>query len=83
MLAYQQTRAICGSILTERRPQSASVVQMFLDQQRANLASIPTGLTLKSNDQLIGNCGIRLESVDTMKGHRYELSPEHWGWLCD
>ena len=35
---------------------------------------------LKSSQQLIGNCGIRLKSADAQEGDLgYELSPDHWG----
>jgi RimJ/RimL family protein N-acetyltransferase len=54
---------------------------MFLDQQRVEpRLKYQLALTLKSNQHLIGNCGIRLESADAHEGDiGYELSPQYWG----
>lgn len=83
VLAYQQDpRYLRFNPWTERTPAEVQAfVQMFLDQQRAQpRLKYQLALTLKSNYQLIGNCGIRLESVDAQEGDiGYELSPEHWG----
>ncbi len=38
------------------------------------------GVVLKSSGQLIGNCGIRMDSPGAHEADiGYELSPEHWG----
>jgi [ribosomal protein S5]-alanine N-acetyltransferase len=56
-------------------------VQMFLDHQK----QIPRikfqfAVTLKSNGQLIGNCGVRRNSSEELEGDiGYELDPKHWG----
>lgn len=56
-------------------------VQMFLDQQaQTPRTKYQLAITLKSSDQLIGNCGLRLEAADAHQGDiGYELSPHHWG----
>jgi RimJ/RimL family protein N-acetyltransferase len=56
-------------------------VQMFLDQQQ----SVPRrkfqlAATLRSTGQLIGNCGIRVNSFDAFEADiGYELDPHYWG----
>jgi len=56
-------------------------VQMFLDQQQEQpRTKFQFAVTLKSNYQLIGTCGIRIASADAHEGDiGYELSPKHWG----
>jgi RimJ/RimL family protein N-acetyltransferase len=56
-------------------------IQMFLDQQEQQpRTKFQLAVTLKSNGRLIGNCGVRLEKPDALKGDiGYEMSPEHWG----
>ena len=56
-------------------------VQMFLAQQQEEpRTKVQLAVTLKSNRQLIGNCGIRMKSADAHEGDiGYELSPDHWG----
>jgi ribosomal-protein-alanine N-acetyltransferase len=66
---------------TERTPEAVQdFVQMFLDQQQARpRIKFQLAVTLKSNGQLIGTCGIRLVSFDAREGDiGYELSPDHW-----
>jgi len=68
--------------ITGRSPAEAQeFVQMFLDQQQEQprrkyqLAAI-----LKTTHQLIGNCGLRMESADAHQADiGFEFSPEHWG----
>src|SRR5688500_5119119 len=56
-------------------------IQMFLDQQRQYpRIKFQFAITLKSNGQLIGNCGIRRESPETHEADiGYELDPKYWG----
>ena len=56
-------------------------VGMFLAQQQAQpRIKFQLAVTLKADNQLIGNCGIRM---DAPGAHRadigYELAPQHWG----
>jgi RimJ/RimL family protein N-acetyltransferase len=56
-------------------------IQMFLDHQK----QIPRikfqfAVTLKSHGQLIGNCGVRRNSLETPEADMgYELDPRYWG----
>jgi RimJ/RimL family protein N-acetyltransferase len=56
-------------------------VQMFLDQQVDEpRTKFQLAITVKSNQELIGNCGLRLDKPDTLQGNiGYELSPTYWG----
>jgi [ribosomal protein S5]-alanine N-acetyltransferase len=83
VLAYQSDpRYLRYYAWTERTPEAVrEFVQMFLDQQdeqprtRFQLAA-----TLKSDQRLIGNCGLRMRSIGAREGDiGYELSPEYWG----
>jgi ribosomal-protein-alanine N-acetyltransferase len=65
------------------RAQPAAVqefVQMFLArQQEQPRTKFQLAVILKSSDELIGNCGIRMESAGAHEGDiGYELSPPHW-----
>ena len=53
---------------------------MFLaNQQEQPRIKFQLAITLKSSQQLIGNCGIRLKSAEAHEGDiGYELSPKHW-----
>jgi ribosomal-protein-alanine N-acetyltransferase len=67
---------------TGRTPEAVQeFVQMFLDQQQEQpRTKFQLAVTLKSNHQLIGTCGIRIASADAHEGDiGYELSPKHWG----
>lgn len=67
---------------TDRTPAAVQeFVQMFLTQQQGQpRIKFQLAVVLKSSQQLIGNCGIRLQSAGARKGDiGYELSPEHWG----
>ncbi len=54
---------------------------MFLDQQTEQpRLKFQLALTLRSNSQLIGNCGIRMRTPDAHEADiGYELNPEYWG----
>lgn len=56
-------------------------VRMFLEQQAQQpRTKFQLVVMLKTTQQLIGNCGIRMESAGAHQGDLgYELSPDHWG----
>jgi RimJ/RimL family protein N-acetyltransferase len=56
-------------------------VDMFLAHQQAQpRIKFQLAVTLKSNHQLIGNCGIRMKSFPAHEADiGYELAPDHWG----
>ena len=67
---------------TERTPEAVqALVQMFLDQQREQpRRKFQLAVTLMPDRQLVGTCGIRMDSADAREGDvGYELSPKHWG----
>jgi [ribosomal protein S5]-alanine N-acetyltransferase len=67
---------------TERNPKAVQeFVGMFLANQREQpRTKYQLAVTLKSSGQLIGNCGIRMKTVEARDGDiGYELSPKHWG----
>ncbi len=67
---------------TERTPESVrEFTQMFLDQQQeVPRRKFQLAITLKTSGELIGNCGIRMRSVDAHEADiGYELDPRHWG----
>ena len=66
---------------TERTPEAVQdFVGWFLDHQKQNpRIKFQLAVTLKSNNQLIGNCGIRMDKADAFQADiGYELDPEHW-----
>ena len=68
---------------TERTPAAVQeFVQMFLTQQQEQpRIKFQLAIVLKSNHQLIGNCGIRMKSSDAHEADLgYELAPPHWGY---
>ena len=83
VLAYQSDpRYLRYYEWTERTPIAVQeFVQMFLDQQRAEpRLKFQLAITRKDNQQLIGNCGIRLKSAAAHEGDiGYELDPNYWG----
>jgi len=83
VLAYQSDpRYLHYYEWTERTPEAVQeFVQMFLAQQREQpRTKFQLATILKSTNQLIGNCGIRMQSVDAHEADiGYELSPDHWG----
>ena len=66
---------------TERTPDAVQdFVGWFLDQQRQNpRIKYQLAVVLKSTNQLIGNCGVRMNKVDDVDANiGYELDPKHW-----
>jgi len=66
---------------TERTPEAAQeFVGWFLDHQRQEpRIKFQPAVVLKSSNQLIGNCGIRMDKTDTLEANiGYELDPKHW-----
>jgi ribosomal-protein-alanine N-acetyltransferase len=66
---------------TERTPEAVQdFVGWFLDHQKQNpRIKFQLAVTLKSNDLLIGNCGIRLAKANAFQADiGYELDPKHW-----
>lgn len=67
---------------TERTPAAVQeFVQMFLAQQQAQpRIKFQLAIVLKASGHLIGNCGIRKQSVDAYEADiGYELAPHQWG----
>ena len=65
----------------ERTPAAVQdFVRMFLTRQEEQpRTKFQLAIILKSNLELIGNCGIRMESVEAYEADiGYELSPQHW-----
>ena len=56
-------------------------IQVFLDHQKQSpRIKFQFAITLKSDGQLIGNCGVRRNSSESPEGDMgYELDPKHWG----
>ncbi|MEA5596323.1 GNAT family N-acetyltransferase [Rivularia sp. UHCC 0363] len=56
-------------------------VQMFLDQQKQlPRIKFQLALILKSENKLIGNCGIRKQNIESQEAELgYEISPDYWG----
>jgi RimJ/RimL family protein N-acetyltransferase len=67
---------------TERTPEDIqNFVRGFLDQQQQQpRPKFQLAVVLKTNDELIGNCGIRMASAEAHEADiGYELSPQQWG----
>jgi len=83
VLAYQSDpRYLQYYEWTERKPQEVQeFVQRFINQQKEQPRyKFQLAVTLRSNRQLIGNCGIRMAYADARVADiGYELAPEHWG----
>jgi ribosomal-protein-alanine N-acetyltransferase len=83
VLAYQSDpRYLHYYEWTERTRQAVQeFVGMFLAQQQAiPRIKFQLAVTLKSNHQLIGNCGIRMDTPDAfMADIGYEIAPDFWG----
>ena len=56
-------------------------VQMFLDQQQEQpRTKFQLAVILRGENQLIGNCGVRMEAADASEADiGFELAPERWG----
>jgi RimJ/RimL family protein N-acetyltransferase len=68
---------------TERTPESArEFVGWFLDHQvQEPRIKYQLAVVLKSNNQLIGNCGVRMDKADDVEANiGYELDPKHWNY---
>lgn len=66
---------------TERTPEAAQeFVGWFLEHQKQNpRIKFQLAVTLKSNSQLIGNCGIRMDHTNAFQADiGYELDPKYW-----
>jgi len=66
---------------TGRTPEAVQeFVGWFLDhQEQTPRIKFQLAVTLKSTDQLIGNCGIRMDSPDAFQADiGYELDPRYW-----
>ena len=83
VLVYQQNpryfRYYAQDAQTEQG--AREFIKMFLDQQAGKpRTKFQLAVTHKENGQLIGNCGIRLKTLDAIEGDiGYELNPEYWG----
>jgi [ribosomal protein S5]-alanine N-acetyltransferase len=67
---------------TDRTPEAVQAfVQMFLAQQQEEpRIKFQLAVVLRSSQQLIGNCGVRMKAAGAHEGDiGYELSPHHWG----
>lgn len=83
VLAYQSDlRYLRYYEWASRTPEEVQAfVSMFLDQQNQEpRIKFQLAVTLKTTHQLIGNCGIRMDSPEARQADiGYELNPEHWG----
>ena len=67
---------------TERTPEAVQVfVRRFVDHQSQQPRTrFQLAIVLPATGQLIGNCGIRMQSPGAREAEiGYELAPEHWG----
>lgn len=82
VLAYQNDpRYLRYYDWTERTPAAvqAFVVMFVGDQPTQPRLRFQLAVVLKSSQQLIGNCGIRLKTADAHEGDiGFELAPDHW-----
>jgi [ribosomal protein S5]-alanine N-acetyltransferase len=66
---------------TERSPEAVQeFVGWFLDQQEHKpRIKYQLAVVLKSNHELIGNCGVRMDTGEALEADMgYELDPKHW-----
>lgn len=66
---------------SERTPEAAQgFVGLFLDHQiQEPRIKFQLAIVLKSQNQMIGNCGVRMNKVDALDADvGYELDPKHW-----
>ena len=66
---------------SDRTPEAVQeFIGWFLDHQKQNpRIKFQMAVTLKSNNLLIGNCGIRMDKVDAVEANiGYELDPKYW-----
>ena len=64
-----------------KRADVEAFIQMFLkQQQQLPRIKFQLAVILKSEQKLIGNCGIRKESIESNEAELgYEISPDYWG----
>ena len=83
VLAYQSDPRYLRYYEWESRVEAEvrSFVQMFLDQQAEQpRRKFQLAVCLRGDDQLIGNCGLRLNPANPrLADIGYELAPDHWG----
>lgn len=83
VLAYQSDPRYLGvyGLTAPSVEEVQAFVKRFLAQQEEQPRyKFQLAVTLKSDDQLIGNCGLRKEDPDSRVADiGYELSPEYWG----
>ena len=83
VLAYQSDPRYLQYYPWENRTAEAvrDFVQVFVNQQtEAPRLKYQLAITLLTSQELIGNCGLRLDGPDAYQGDiGYELSPNHWG----
>ena len=84
VLAYQSDpRYLRFYEWTERTPEAVQqfIEKYFVGPQRAQpRIKFQLAAVLQSNQQLIGNCGIRMNTADAREGDiGYEFAPDHWG----
>ena len=68
---------------TERTPDAVQdFVGWFLDQQQGNpRIKFQLAVVLKSNDLLIGNCGVRMDEANATEANiGYEFDPKYWNY---
>lgn len=66
---------------TERTPEAVQeFVGWFLDHQKQSpRIKFQLAVTLRSNNLLIGNCGVRMDNKDAVEADiGYELDPKYW-----
>ncbi|MCI0608730.1 MAG: GNAT family N-acetyltransferase [Anaerolineae bacterium] len=66
---------------TEGKPEVVKqFIGWFLDHQKQQpRIKFQLAVVLKSNNQLIGNCGVRMNEADSQEADiGYELNPKHW-----
>ena len=72
------------AVLRMDRKNTPKSVQEFISWFLAHQQQVPRikfqmAITLKSNNFLIGNCGVRMDNVDAVEAEiGYELDPKYW-----
>ena len=68
---------------TDRTPEAVrEFVSWFMNHQiQEPRIKFQMAVVLKSNNQLIGNCGVRMEKADDLEANiGYELNPQYWNF---
>ena len=66
---------------TERTPEAVQrfIGRMIVFQQQEPRIKYQLAVVLKSTNQLIGNCGVRMDTAGAVEADMgYELDPKHW-----